>query len=169
MKLLTTNYKSLITSAKRGGFTLIELLIVITIIGVLAVAVLSAINPIEQIRRAQDQGRQSDAAELLNAFDRYYTAFFEFPWDALGQGAPSEVQVSAQLAWIDELIVKGEVKSQFRDRATWGDVYVTLNGTVVSICFDPQSSTFQQQADAEGKNRNGLSGCTADCYSCLPK
>ncbi|PIU02330.1 hypothetical protein COT66_00800, partial [Candidatus Shapirobacteria bacterium CG09_land_8_20_14_0_10_49_15] len=32
----------------KKGFTLVEMLIVIAIIGVLAVAVLSAINPIEQ-------------------------------------------------------------------------------------------------------------------------
>ena len=45
------------------GFTMIELLIVITILGILAVAVLSAINPIEQINRGRDTGRQSDAEQ----------------------------------------------------------------------------------------------------------
>ena len=34
----------------RKGFTLIELLIVISILGILAVAVLSAINPVEQLK-----------------------------------------------------------------------------------------------------------------------
>lgn len=151
------------------GFTLIELLIVITIIGVLAVAVLSAINPVEQIRRAQDSGRESDSAELLNSFDRYYTAFFKFPWTALSQVNPSQAQVSANLAWIDELIAKGEVKTQFRDRATWTDVYVTQSGTIVSVCFLPTSSTFQQQANQRGKNLNGTSGCTTGCAVCLPR
>ena len=154
---------------KRRGFTLIELLIVITIIGVLAVAVLSAINPVEQIRRAQDQGRESDAAELLNSLDRYYTAFFEFTWDALGEGTPNEVPVSSNLAWIDELIEKGEVKPQFRNRSSWSDLFVTQSGTVVSICFDPTSSTFQEQADERGKNMNGSSGCVSDCAICLPR
>lgn len=153
----------------KKGFTLIELLIVITIIGILAVAVLSAINPIEQIRRAQDQGRESDAAELLNGLERYYTAFFEYPWDFLGQAIPSEALVSNNLSWIDELIDKDEVKSQFRDRDSWGDLYLTQSGTLVSICFDPQSSTFQSQADTAGKNRDGTSGCVSSCYICIPR
>ncbi len=159
----------MINNKRSGGFTLIELLIVITIIGVLAVAVLSAINPVEQIRRAQDSGRESDAAEILNAFDRYYTAFFEYPWDTLGGGDPDEDLISNHLNWIDELIDKGEVKPQFRNRSAWSNLYTTQSGTVVSICFDPTSSTFQGQADAEGKYRDGSSGCTSSCYVCMPR
>ena len=61
------------------GFTMIELLIVITILGILAVAVLSAINPIEQIRRARDTSSQSDAEQLLSAIDRYNAFQGVFP------------------------------------------------------------------------------------------
>ena len=63
------------------GFTLIELLIVVVIIGILSVAVLSAINPIEQINKATDQGKKSDSAELLNALERYFVTFQKYPWD----------------------------------------------------------------------------------------
>ena len=157
------------TKREQNGFTLIELLIVITIIGILAVAVLSAINPIEQIRRAQDQGLESDSAELLNAFERYYTAFFEYPWDALGGSDPDESLVSLNLPWLDELIAKEEVKSQFRNRDSWDQVYVTQTGGSVSLCFDPESATFQSQADEDGKNRDGSSGCSSDCYVCIPR
>jgi len=62
------------------GFTMIELLIVITILGILAVAVLSAINPIEQINRGRDTGRQSDAEQLLSAIDRYNAFQGYYPW-----------------------------------------------------------------------------------------
>ena len=55
---------------RNKGFTLIELLVVITLIGILAVAVLSAINPIEQINKARDAGRRADAAQILKALDR---------------------------------------------------------------------------------------------------
>ncbi len=151
----------------RSGFTLIELLIVITIIGILAVAVLSAINPIEQVRRAQDQGLESDASELLNGLERYYTAFFEYPWDALGEADPNQTLV--QSSWVTELINKGEVKPQFADRDSWNSIYATLSGTVVRLCFDPSSSSFQKQADAAGKNRDGSSGCTSNCYVCVPR
>ncbi len=165
---MTKNNKFQVSSNKKG-FTLIELLIVITIIGVLAVAVLSAINPIEQIRRAQDSGRESDAAELLNAFERYYTAFFKYPWDVRGQPTPSEALVRNNLSWLDELISKEEVKNQFKNRASWSDLYVTQSGTLVSICFDAQSKTFQAQADAAGRNRTGSTGCTSNCYVCVPR
>ena len=62
------------------GFTLVELLIVIALIGVLAVAVLAAINPLEQLNRARDTGMESDASQLLAAIDRYYATQEKFPW-----------------------------------------------------------------------------------------
>jgi prepilin-type N-terminal cleavage/methylation domain-containing protein len=65
----------------KKGFTLIELLVVISLIGVLAVAVLSAINPIEQLNKGRDAGRKTDAGQILGALDRYYAAKEEFPWN----------------------------------------------------------------------------------------
>ena len=71
----------LITSAKTAaGFTMIELLIVIAILGILAVAVLSAINPVEQINRGRDTGSRSDAEQLLSAIDRYNAFQGYYPW-----------------------------------------------------------------------------------------
>jgi len=65
---------------KNKGFTLIELLVVITLIGILAIAVLSAINPIEQVNKARDAGRRGDSAQLLKAIERYYASTEEYPW-----------------------------------------------------------------------------------------
>lgn len=64
-----------------AGFTMIELLVVIAVIGVLAVAVLSSINPIEQINKGRDTGHRSDAAQLINAIDRYYAIHEIYPWN----------------------------------------------------------------------------------------
>ena len=66
---------------KNKGFTLIELLVVITLIGVLAVAVLSALNPIEQINKGRDAGRRADAAQIMSAIDRYYASNELYPWN----------------------------------------------------------------------------------------
>lgn len=66
---------------KNKGFTLIELLVVISLIGVLAVAVLSAINPIEQLNKGRDAGRRADSSQIINAIDRYYASNEEFPWN----------------------------------------------------------------------------------------
>lgn len=65
----------------QAGFTMIELLVVIAVIGVLAVAVLSSINPIEQINKGRDTRTRSDAAQLINAVDRYYAIHEVYPWN----------------------------------------------------------------------------------------
>lgn len=78
--------------SRQRGFTLIELLIVITLIGILAVAVLSALNPIEQVNKANDARKRGDSAQLLNAIDRYFAANLVFPWtefNASGYGNDS--------------------------------------------------------------------------------
>lgn len=68
------------TGLKAAGFTMIELLIVIAILGILAVAVLSAINPVEQINRGRDTGSRSDAEQLLSAIDRFNAFQGYYPW-----------------------------------------------------------------------------------------
>lgn len=72
------NFLSKIKS--QAAFTMIELLIVIAILGILAVAVLAAINPIEQINRGRDTGSRSDSEQLLSAIDRYYAYKGYYPW-----------------------------------------------------------------------------------------
>lgn len=66
---------------KSRGFTLIELLVVITLIGVLAVAVLSALNPIEQINKARDAAKRADSSQVLAGLDRYFASNEKFPWN----------------------------------------------------------------------------------------
>jgi len=56
------------------GFTLIELLIVMAILGVLAVVVLVAINPVQQLARTRDAGRKSGVAQIGRALEAYYTS-----------------------------------------------------------------------------------------------
>jgi len=65
---------------KMKGFTLVELLIVIALISILSVAVLATINPIEQSNKAKDSTTQNDAAEVMNAYERYYTVKNTYPW-----------------------------------------------------------------------------------------
>jgi prepilin-type N-terminal cleavage/methylation domain-containing protein len=61
-------------TAKNKGFTLIELLIVMAILGVLAVVVLVAINPVQQLARTRDAGRKSGVSQLGRAMEAYYTS-----------------------------------------------------------------------------------------------
>jgi prepilin-type N-terminal cleavage/methylation domain-containing protein len=74
-------FSASLPASKLAGFTMIELLIVITILGILAVAVLSAINPLEQINRGRDTATRSDAEQIYNAIDRFNAFQSHFPWD----------------------------------------------------------------------------------------
>ena len=56
------------------GFTLIELLIVIAILGILAAAVLVAINPGKRTRQAQDAKRKNDIGAIATELQGYYTS-----------------------------------------------------------------------------------------------
>jgi prepilin-type N-terminal cleavage/methylation domain-containing protein len=81
----------------KNGFTLVELLIVIALIAILSVAVLATINPIEQSNKAKDASIQNDAAEVMNAYERYYTVKATYPWMDADSSA---IVSSANVAWI---------------------------------------------------------------------
>lgn len=53
----------------RSGFTLVELLVVVAILGILMVAVVLAINPVEMMKKGRDATRLSDMDTLRKALD----------------------------------------------------------------------------------------------------
>jgi len=159
----------------KKGFTMIELLIVIAVLGVLAVAVLSAINPIEQINRGKDTGTRSDAEQLLSAIDRYYTTLGYYPWRPSPTGGTGDAQIFLRIityaTWKEQggsgedvlakldgtatAAVAGELKNSFTMRIT-GSGYNYLwvynggqPGNSTYVCFNGLSSAFQTEA----KNR----------------
>lgn len=151
---------------------MIELLIVIAVLGVLAIAVLAAINPIEQINRGRDTGNRSDAEQLLSAIDRYNASQMLWPWqgDANDTQVVGWQQITAQLPaaptggcpMLSNLRYDStdancpgtdEVKQSFVNRITdtrynalWME-YLGGTGDSVYICFSPQSMSFGQEAD----------------------
>lgn len=58
-------------ACRQAGFTLTELLIVIAVIGVLASALATVINPKTHIDRANDARRKSDIATIQSALEQY--------------------------------------------------------------------------------------------------
>ncbi|MBI4029213.1 MAG: prepilin-type N-terminal cleavage/methylation domain-containing protein [Candidatus Blackburnbacteria bacterium] len=190
-KLTALSQKGFTLTAKRQrGFTLIELLIVISIIGILAVAVLSAINPIEQIRKGTDTGKKSDSAELLNAMERFYATFQCYPWDfstscaatltTLPTTQASTMKGGAAGTIAGSLNVlsttTNELKSQFLTRTSLTSLYVTEDtGSTMHVCFLPDSKTFQTQAAAKTLQRDGTTiGCAGTtgatgCHVCVPE
>jgi prepilin-type N-terminal cleavage/methylation domain-containing protein len=177
------------------GFTLIELLIVIAVLGILAVAVLSAINPIEQINRSRDTGSRSDAEQLISAIDRYYATNGYYPWQA------SAEEVDTSVGWevvdndtpsdgVTPILTKlsesgtGELKASFTNRIsadTYNKLYIYNDGEDGSstyVCFNTKSSSFRTEAqtrcaslptDLQGASDHiCVGGSPAVYYSCLP-
>ncbi|MFC1727234.1 type II secretion system protein [Patescibacteria group bacterium] len=159
---------------KKKGFTLIEMLIVIAVIGILAIAVLSAINPVEQTRKARDARRRSNAAELLNAIERYYTTFEENS-SALVLGIPASdvcgtiAAAGAQVVPADlaDFVNTNEVKPEFTDRITSPSDYLFagLDTTteLVRVCYEIES---EANIVASG---GGTCGVGTSSYICLPE
>jgi len=152
----------------KSGFTLIELLVVITLIGILALAVLSALNPIEQINKAADSRRRGDSAQLIQALDRYFASNEQFPWNSSSftsgrvESVDGEFKQKASIAGIGVcggeaatedgagssgcqenglLIISQELKAQFTKRPYF-KISPTLNDTlyVIKEAGDPSVS-----------------------------
>lgn len=168
----------------KKGFTLIELLVVISVIAVLAVAVLSSINPVEQINKAKDTASKSDAAEVLNAVERYYATFGCYPWEATNGASPNKkctipyvyaAQASTVIGTLDatvlqELVDKSEIKTQLQTRLVLqtnaglkNQLILTGDANqLVHLCFLPSSKTFLAQA-------NGVAdGTVGTTHVCVP-
>lgn len=162
---------------QQAGFTMIELLVVISVIGVLAVAVLSSLNPIEQINKGRDTRTQSDAAQLINALDRYFAIQEEYPWNTqtddwdagsvvtdyesevyFDEAGTSSVPTNGtnldSWDWMIVLQDTAEVKAGFVNRLTSDENvdYVLYKppgaNATVHVCFFPSSNAFDQEASA---------------------
>ncbi|MGB9706953.1 MAG: type II secretion system protein [Microgenomates group bacterium] len=180
---------------KIKGFTMIELLIVIAVLGVLAVAVLSAINPLEQINRGRDTGLRSDSEQILSAIDRFYTAQQYYPWqitvnnpadDKVDWQALPDAKDGNNVLVLDKLSQTGteEIKKSFADRLKKPEYKLFIykkSGTENStyVCFSPRSASFQTEAANRCAGTKPLdwpaSACnnTTDCGTkgnciCLP-
>lgn len=177
---------------------MIELLIVIAVLGILSVAVLAAINPIEQINRSKDTGSRSDAEQLIGGIDRFYTQKGYYPWqDNPSDGKATEANGFKSMNDITNTFTgkvmnaltggTGELKDAFKARVTKDDynaVYLHNKGeqgTSSYICFKPTSKAFGSDAwkrcvDDSGSGlpddlkdvASSVCQSEVNAYSCLP-
>lgn len=160
---------------KINAFTLVELLIVIALIGILAVAVLATINPIEQANKARDAKFKNDAAEVLNAYERYYTAQEDYPWNTSGIGntvafgtamavgsTNSEFGVLGVGSSVGVLITTSELKSAFAGKEPFNrtDGVDAIDMMYVYSADDSNYVCFVPKANA---NRTGAAAAELKC------
>jgi len=172
------------------SFTLIELLIVIALLGALAVGLLAALDPFEQLKKGTDTGVRNTVSEFQGAVIRYYSIKNMMPWctslaadgscAAFRDGLtadPSATQLSNLTETIAEIVSTGELKNDFQDLAgsgTLGKIYVTgstANAQIIA-CYKPNAKSFIADNNTKftqtGVDTCGTSDPThATCYWCV--
>lgn len=182
----TARYSRSLNKLKQG-FTLVELLVVMTLLGIIAVAIVAAINPIEQANRARDTRFKSDSGQLVSAIERYYTQQAAFPWGSAdtalsvitaGSTGATGVGVCGTTCASDgALITANELKQEFRSRdfirdAASTDPTKTIQvlkaagaSSTIYACYRPLSISTRQRACTEGKVYT-ISGSTRTGVTC---
>lgn len=153
------------------GFTLIELLIVIALLGALAVALLAALDPLEQIKKGTDTGVRNTVSEISGSFVRYASVkggslpFSTLVWGSVGQSGTAYDAIQS-------VIDAGELKQDFFTLASdqLDKVFITaVNNTGTQramVCFQPGSKSFRVDANTKFGTIAGQDGTMttfADC------
>lgn len=162
----------------KRGFTLIELLIVIALLGALAVGLLAALDPFEQLKKGDDTGVRNTVSELQGAVVRYYSVKNFMPWSGSTTVGPTDLSTGYSTLNINSIVDVGELKSDFSTLAGGQLNKITLVGTdqSVTVCFKPTSKSFRSDPntkyDANGndKGANSVANCgqpTSNTFSCF--
>lgn len=171
------------------GFTLIELLIVIALLGALAVGLLAALDPFEQLKKGTDTGTRNTVAEIQGATIRYYSIKQYMPWctDASTCTDPNNVKASTLTnaggtGPIDLIVTAGELKTDFVTLAggQLGNIYVkgTNDPPEISVCYKPTSKSFLNDNNTKYSSAGvtphdgGAGNCPTgkaadDCWYCV--
>lgn len=181
---------------KNKGFTLIELLIVIALLGALAVALLAALDPLEQIRKGTDTGVRNTVAEIHSGATRYAALNSGvMPFASTGTIGWINAGSAEGSALIQKIIDAGELKTDFMKLAGTSQlnrIWMTgINGDSdykIAVCYKPQAKSFRTDANTKfattqpGEpyeftttglntcpNSGGMTGGTTgtDCYWCV--
>jgi len=128
------------------GFTLIELLIVIALLGALAVALLAALDPLEQIKKGTDTGVRNTVQEISNSFTRYASVKSgAMPYTgAIAWGSIGTSTNGAMGTVLENVITAGELKQDFFSLA--GDqlnkIFIVADQSKAYVCFQPTAKSF---------------------------
>jgi prepilin-type N-terminal cleavage/methylation domain-containing protein len=158
----------------KKGFTLIELLIVIALLGALAVALLAALDPLEQIKKGTDTGVRNTVTEIGSSFTRYasvkagsfpFNGTINFGTVGTSAGAPAHDAIQS-------VIDAGELKADFftLSKDQLDKVFVTAvnaNGTQKAyVCFQPSAKSFRVDPNTKFGTVAGTQGVMTELTGC---
>lgn len=168
------------------GFTLIELLIVIALLGALAVGLIGALDPFEQLKKGTDTGTRDLASQVHTAVIRYYAIKNQMPWcdnvDTCNDPSGADLTDPDVDAGINRMRTAGELKDDFKDihAGTLDKIFITSDSSAntIAVCYRPSSKSFRAdpntkfdvsgvlQSDPTQCEGNEGSGGTK-CYWCI--
>ncbi len=172
------------------GFTLIELLIVIALLGALAVGLLAALDPFEQLKKGTDTGIRNTVSEAQGAAIRFYALKGNMPWCSATAATTCTNPSSATLTTINggtattspynaigQMVTAGELKTDFVTLAGTQMDNIWVTGTAepptMAVCFLPKAKSFQSDKNTKftiaGVETTGCKsqGGVTDCYWCV--
>ena len=166
---------------KKSAFTLIELLIVIALLGALAVGLLAALDPFEQLKKGTDTGVRNTVSEVHGAIIRYYAvAGNKMPWDPSTAIGPIDLSSGYTTLGLPNVVSAGELKNDFSTLAGDRLRQITVIGTQESVtaCFRPESKSFRSDPNTKYNSSGvevgtGESNCgptnsnSFSCYWCV--
>jgi len=154
----------------KKGFTLIELLIVIALLGALAVGLLAALDPFEQLKKGTDTGVRNTVSEVHGAIIRYYAIKGGMPW-----AGPTAGTLGALSPLIQSVVETGELKSDFFSLLPQGalsEIYINATTESVTVCFQPKSRSFRSDNNTKftqqgARDSNCPRPSANTCYWCV--
>ncbi len=168
------------------GFTLIELLIVIALLGALAVGLLAALDPFEQLKKGTDTSVRNTVSEIHGAIIRYFAIKNNMPWCPTGTGCPTDPsgidlstspigpQATAGTA-LYNIVDAGELKSDFSTLASNALIKVFVTGSqansTVTVCYRPTSKSFLSDPNSKYDKLGTVTPCVittlTTCFWCV--
>jgi len=162
---------------RKKAFTLIELLIVIALLGALAVLLLAALDPFEQLKKGTDTGVRNTVSEVHGAIIRYYAvAGNKMPWDPSTSIGPIDLSTGYSTVGLNNIVEAGELKSDFSALAGDRLRKITVIGSQesVTVCFRPEAKSFRSDPNTKynasgievGTGANTCGPTNSDSFSC---
>lgn len=160
---------------KKKAFTLIELLIVIALLGALAVGLLAALDPFEQLKKGTDTGIRNTVSEIHGALIRFYAVKTYMPWSTqVGQPGTVSGVATNYSSYLSSVIDTGELKQDFFQLAggQLASIYMNGNEESITVCFQPKSKSFRSDPNTKFSQSGAVdANCpnanASTCYWCV--